>query len=300
MTPYLAPRNPLYLTPQSSFFLKLKYLRPSFFIIGERKCATSSLYRYLNEHPQILPCRVKEPQFFSKPWWYRKLFVLRYEALYPGIADQEVHLNWMDINDKGEIITEDLMFRRPPGLEVITGEGSANTFAQVPPKRLYNAYPNAKLILCLRHPVDRAYSHYQMLKRFAEQGRRVPIQFTDFEQDFKTDIETGRESGKGYFASISLYSERLNQWLKVFNHKRVFIIRTEDLHEHQSAQVVMSALCHFLELPDFNFEKVLGHVVNKRSENLLDPALRSTLFAYYKADIATLEKLTGRSFNWHP
>lgn len=247
----------------------------------------------------MLPCQVKEPQFFSKPWWYRKLFISRYQALFPGATDKQVRLKWLDINKRGEIIKEDLLFKRIPELEVITGEASANTFAQVPPGRLHNAYPNAKLILCLRHPVDRAYSHYQMLKRFAEQGRRVPIQFTEFERDFKTDMDNSRKSGKGFFASISLYSERLKQWLEIFGPDHIFIIRTEDLHEHHSAQIVMSALCQFLGLPDFNFERVLDKMVNKSSKPSLDPTLRSVLFDYYNADIAALEKLTGRNFNWH-
>ena len=44
----------------------MQYLRPSFFIIGERKCGTSSLYRYLIAHPNVLPCQLKEPNFFGK------------------------------------------------------------------------------------------------------------------------------------------------------------------------------------------------------------------------------------------
>jgi hypothetical protein len=34
-------------------------------IIGAMKAGTSSLYRYLIQHPQICPCRLKEPEFFS-------------------------------------------------------------------------------------------------------------------------------------------------------------------------------------------------------------------------------------------
>jgi hypothetical protein len=41
------------------------HLRPSFFIIGANKCGTSSLYRYLVDHPSVLPCAEKEPNFFG-------------------------------------------------------------------------------------------------------------------------------------------------------------------------------------------------------------------------------------------
>jgi hypothetical protein len=44
----------------------MTHLRPHFFIIGERKCGTSSVYRYLVAHPHVLPGRLKEPNFFGQ------------------------------------------------------------------------------------------------------------------------------------------------------------------------------------------------------------------------------------------
>ena len=41
-------------------------MRPSFFIIGANKCGTSSLYRYIVANPQVLPCAIKEPNFFGQ------------------------------------------------------------------------------------------------------------------------------------------------------------------------------------------------------------------------------------------
>src|SRR5215210_1669165 len=38
---------------------------PNLFIVGAAKCGTTSLYEYLNEHPDIYMCPVKEPHFFS-------------------------------------------------------------------------------------------------------------------------------------------------------------------------------------------------------------------------------------------
>ncbi len=50
-------------------------------IVGAMKCGTTSLFRYLSEHPEIAPCRLKSPNFFSDDeiWtrglsWYQKQF----------------------------------------------------------------------------------------------------------------------------------------------------------------------------------------------------------------------------------
>ena len=62
-------------------------IRPKFYIVGERKCASSSLYRYLIHHQEILPCKIKEPQFFSKPIDQIEQEIDDYFKLYPKLED---------------------------------------------------------------------------------------------------------------------------------------------------------------------------------------------------------------------
>jgi hypothetical protein len=279
---------------------QVQYLPPTFFIIGERKCATSSLYRYLIDHPQILPCRIKEPQFFSKPFWYRLLFASRYRALFPRTDAVSMKMQWLDLDEEARIVSEELVIHRDPHDRVITGEASANAFAQVPPRRLKRAYPEAKLILCLRHPVDRAFSHYRMLQRFTAEGRRIPFQMTDFKTDFIADLHRGKKEGKGYFAGVSMYAGRLRTWIEVFGKEKIYILRMEDLREQETAQRILSDLCHFLSLRDHDFSGVLQLKVNRSDNAGLDPMLRKELSMYFERDIQTLEELTGRKFDWVP
>src|SRR4051812_42091221 len=39
---------------------------PNFFVVGAGKAGTTSLYRYLRQHPQIYMSPVKEPCYFSE------------------------------------------------------------------------------------------------------------------------------------------------------------------------------------------------------------------------------------------
>ncbi len=207
-------------------------------------------------------------------------------------------MEWLDLDGEGKIIKEELHFRHDPHTHVITGEASANSFAQVPPSRLYRVYPEARIILCLRHPVDRAFSHYNMLRRFAKEGRRIPFRPTEFLQDFEADMLRVEQGQQGYFAGLSFYSDRLKSWLDVFGKEQILIVQTEELEKPETAKIVLADLCRFLHVPVVDLSGVLNLKINQSQENELDSETRAALLAHYLEDIATLQLLTGRKFDW--
>ena len=105
-------------------------LIPHFLIIGAQKCGTTSLYNYLIQHPQV--CAASQKNFifdiyFQKGlnWYYNQFPLIKLNKL------------------------------------IITGEASPYyLFHPHAPKRIAKTLPNVKLIVLLRNPVDRAYSHY--------------------------------------------------------------------------------------------------------------------------------------------
>ncbi len=107
---------------------------PAFVIVGAQRGGTTSLYRYLAAHPGVLPASRKELHYFTNrhdrgPDWYRSQFP-----------------------------------PTPPG--TITGESTPYyLFHPHAPRRLHAFAPDVKLIVLLRNPVDRAYSHYQLQVR---------------------------------------------------------------------------------------------------------------------------------------
>ncbi len=127
--------------------------KPSFLVIGATKAGTSSLRHYLQQHPAIfIPGGWKEPGFFCYgPDGDSRFRLVRDEAeyygLFDGVTDETV---W------GEITPHYL-----PSLHA-----AANIHAAV---------PEARLVMSLRNPVDRAFSLYQMNLRNKGHNRDVPF-----------------------------------------------------------------------------------------------------------------------------
>jgi len=133
---------------------------PNFLLIGAMKAGTTSLYHYLQAHPQISMPHYKAPEFFVEEsnWhrgidWYRKQF---------ASAGREV---------------------------VAIGEAS-NAYAKYPrfqgvPQRIATLIPEARLIYTVRDPIARIRSHYQTT---AAQGtERAPFKDVVFENPIYLD-----------------------------------------------------------------------------------------------------------------
>jgi len=109
---------------------------PNFFIVGAPKAGTTSLYRYLSQHPDVYVSPVKEPGFFA-----------------PEIASIDPHI----IVDWHEYLK---LFREAQGQRAI-GEGSvAYLSSQTAAKAIAERVPHARILMMLRDPADRLFSHY--------------------------------------------------------------------------------------------------------------------------------------------
>ncbi|NMG57865.1 sulfotransferase [Geitlerinema sp. P-1104] len=148
--------------------------RPNFLVIGVQKAGTTSIYRYLSQHPQVYMSPVKETNFLERDWTGvvtkkpRKIDSLeKYLALFEKVED-----------------------------EVAVGEASPNYLfhheTSIPV--IYNLVPEAKLVVILRNPIERAHSDYLMHIRDAidggdcrplgEQARQRPIKSFQIRKGF--------------------------------------------------------------------------------------------------------------------
>ena len=120
----------------------LNRLKVDFFIVGAPKAGTTSLYYYLNEHPEIVMSTQKETDFFSDE-------SLQKQRLYYG-------KNRIETIEKYHAL-----FRQKQ--DKIYGEASVSyLFYEDVPKKIKTYNPKAKIIIMLRNPTDRAFSHYLM------------------------------------------------------------------------------------------------------------------------------------------
>lgn len=120
---------------------------PNFLIVGAMKSGTTSLYHYLAQHPQIYMSPIKEPKFFALEgtMWDPEPRGSGGLAKIPGIRDWNAYLDlFSGVAD-----------------EIAIGEASP-LYLYAPPsaEKIRQVLPEAKIIAILRHPVDRAYSHF--------------------------------------------------------------------------------------------------------------------------------------------
>jgi hypothetical protein len=174
---------------------------PDFLVIGAAKAGTTTLHGYLNRHPQIFMSDPKEPEFFSHDEHYMKGLGW-YRALFAGASAQQIC---------GEASTA---YSRWPHTADAAG-------------RIASVLPRARLVYILRHPIDRAYSHYAH----------------DMREGVTMSFEESLEKSSLYLDG-SRYMDQLDRYLPVFGRERVLCLLTEDLHADPGA--VLERMQRFL------------------------------------------------------
>jgi hypothetical protein len=114
--------------------------KPEFMLIGAAKSGTTSFSSYLPIHPQVKNCRVKEPNYWSWKLCNRQQYQSMFVNPIPLIS--------------------------PTSNQQIGGEYSTSYLLNpLVPRRVRACLPDTKIIILLRNPIDRAYSHFIMSQR---------------------------------------------------------------------------------------------------------------------------------------
>jgi len=243
---------------------------PDFIIAGEARCGTTSLYEDLIKHPQILPATPtsdvrydngniylsqKEPRFFDKNWfrgpnWY-----------YTCFQDRE---------------------------GTITGEASATyLYKTLSMARIKQLLPDVKIIILLRNPVDRLYSHFHHIKKFAPKwDTRYPT--------FERFIESAHENDY-YIIDKGMYAKSIKVCFDLFDVRQVHIVRSEDLFENP--ETVYVQLLETLSVDPFS--PIEFSALRSSNPSIKMPNhVRKMLTEFYAPYNAELEDIIGRKMKW--
>ncbi len=238
--------------------------QPDFMIIGTQKGGTTSLYYYLAQHPQIMPSLIKEIDFWSTKFergidWYL--------AHFPPILE---------------------------GQQILTGEATPSYFDdRNVAERLFQVFPNMKLILLLRNPVDRAISHYY-------QWVSMNWEFRSLDVAIASDLAARESCGNDYwnqpnsYIARGVYVEFLKKWLSVFPRQQVLILSSEKFYENPAETV--QQVFQFLGLPNNKLPAYQKY--NSRSYPQVDESIQHLLNNYFKPHNQALEEFLGVEFNW--
>ena len=273
------------------------HMKPDFLIIGGIKCGTSSLYRYLNAHPQVLPCKSKEPQLLSTKNPLKLLWRLRrYASLFPK-ADfhGELEAEWLDLVDGQQLIASKLHKTKVKNEQYLTGEASANTFFRAHPALIKTILPKVKLIMLTRQPSERFFSHYQMFVRFTQEGKKG-FALPPLDEFIDQEIRAYQQKQQTKLIHQGIYTNYLPRWEKAFGRPQIQVIATARLSEAAAAEEVMQGLCQFLQLAPFQFGEHLHIKHNQAASSPIPKAAKERLDDFYQTSILQLKEQYGIEF----
>ncbi len=262
---------------------------PDYLILGGIRCGTTSLYNYLIQHPLVAPALRKEMHYFNTKGnhsrgslWYRASFsrnsALRRQARAAG--------NGMT--------------------RALTGEGTPSYLMDPEAlSRIARLVPNVKLIVLLRHPVDRAYSNYfrAVSKGSTDKSFEQVVQneFDVIESneilsyDRPYVVEPNRVRRAMGFLGLGLYAFGIQCVRRHFAPEQVHVERTGNLFAQPADR--FAKILEFLGLPSWTPTSFQRY--NASTRGAIDPQLRAQLLEFYRPHNRHLFDLLGREFNWH-
>ncbi len=266
------------------------------FIVGAPKAGTTSLHYYLNQHTDVSMSSVKEPNFFSS----KEVKSLFYNS--KCIDDSNDYHKLFSIQ-KRQVI----------------GEASVSyLFYENVPKRIYNYNSKAKIIIMLRQPIERAFSHYLMDCRLGFCSEKLE------------DIVANQQSYPQYFQQyleLGNYYSQLKRYRDIFGEEQILVVLYDDFKT--DTEKVMKDVFSFLKLEqqeiDFSIknpflspsnslisklykfnvirkgvktiipERLLSLIRSKYFSSMTKPmiskATEQQMKVFYKSDVLKLEKL---------
>jgi len=282
---------------------------PNLYIVGAPKAGTTSLHAYLKESPDIFMSPIKEPNYFSA-------------KTIPDNTTKKM------IRDKNKYLE---LFKNGTNKKYL-GESSPSYLSDSEaPKLIHEVSPNAKIIICLRDPVERIFSNYLMnynlgkLKFSFHEAIQISLK-----EENPTTLSFRRLRGGLYFDDVKRYLEK-------FGSDNVVIIIFEELVLDLNKNV--EKILNFLGVRySIDFEKKTHNpysiprlpfasklMTSKTMHKIIDTNLfppltrkfvrekilfkypqkpkinekdRKILVDYYNNDVNKLEKILGKKLPW--
>lgn len=229
---------------------------PNFLIVGAMKSGTTSLYHYLNEHPQIFFPTIKEPRFFISSKLFKK---------------EDLKIELLKHNSSAFIHTIDAykdLFSNVKN-EIAIGEASPyylfNYQTTIP--LILKYLGDIKIIIILRNPIYRAFSAYKHNRRYNPKSKEIveKLSFIDALKAENSRIKTRKYPLMYFYKTAGLYFDQVKSYKDNFSN--IFICKYDDLAKDPST--LMKNIFAFLEV-DQNFKPnfEIRHNVAQSSTNV--------------------------------
>lgn len=305
--------------------------KPDFFIVGAAKAGTTALQQILDDHPDVYMSPLKEPNFFYDDVALKDLRKELLQKLTTENAEK-----WILDGMKGMLWTaylrDEKIYKKifENATDNICGEASVSyLYSKNAAKNIFSYNPNAKIIIILRNPVERAWSHFNMEKRMG----LLQDSFINEFNKHKNEAHPiwGIDS---IFLSGGFYYNQVKRFLEVFPKEQVFICLYDDFKKNPNKTIhdalkfigINNSEAEFIIdnkkvnearrsvvddiLPSegikakarkiarlFGLHTFLKNLLLRENKTTLTPENKKLLTEYYAKDIQDLEKLIEVNLN---
>lgn len=265
--------------PQPDLFLRLTSslrMSPSLFIIGAQKAGTNSLANYLSSQNGIIPPWHKEISFFNNDTrfekgvsWYKSFFSTNFIRL---------------------------QREKKNNIKAITFDASANYFEEIKSaNRIKQFNPDAKIIVILRDPVMRAWSHYKMAVSYGFEDKKFKEALK-----FETERITQNTCRHNFafqrlaYRSKGEYVTYLKPWMNLFGNN-MLVLFYEDIFANKLSE--LQKIHDFIGLKNKAEPEKLIHL-NKGKADLINQEDLISLKQHYAPFNQELSGLLKRNLPW--
>lgn len=305
--------------------------KANLFLIGAAKSGTTALSSTLGQHPAIAPLPIKEPGHFSTDLrtpafssQYNRLVQWDEAAYFKKAHLEDRHIGFVDSELNYQKLVDHAIAKNPD-VNYVLDASTSYLYSAKAPAELRHYAPEGKIVLILRNPIERAYSHYTMALKYGME-QESPL------QAFKREaaLHPAHWGQDECYLELGQYAKQLQRWLECFPLDQLHIIWYEDFTA--DPQKAMDALMKYLDLPTFVLQntdqlnvgavpkyatlnkwamRTLGPLREKLPKSLvywlqrktqvaaqeLDSETRSFLVEALTEQIEQLEALTGKDLN---
>ena len=196
---------------------------PNLFVIGAAKSGTTSLHHYLGQHPDIFMSPVKEPNYFA------------FEEEVPVFSGPDESGRSSFERDRLQREKYEFSVVDRPNYEVLFAKGanrrfrgeSSASYLYFPgtAARLQKQVPDARIIAVLRHPVERAVSKFQQMRR--DHAEPLPT----FAEAVEAEPRRLREgwAPTWLYMDRGYYARQLKPYFDIFRPEQIHVLLYEDL-----------------------------------------------------------------------
>ncbi len=271
-------------------------IKPSAICIGAQKGGTTALYNYFKYHPGIAPAKFYEIDFFNCDSRFSR-----------GISFYHSHFPRNTLANKGKLSLD-----ITPGY-LVNADKTA--------KRIYDYNPNIKIIVLLRNPIARAYSAWQMYRKFCASDRdwfykwaqrcdssvqqqdiflKRPSSFgQNFEKDITDEIKA-IQNGQNIempILRLGLYHQYLKYYFDYFPKDQILVISSEDMKKN--TKEILRQIETFVGLDPYTWtEDELLPTSEGKYKDTMSHSEHMLLKSFYQKPNAALFDLLQKKFEW--